>query len=99
MKYFTPLLLLAFAAGGVVAQPNAAERRFIHEGMSEAEVVQKIGRPHYKSATPHHGGRRGKQGKQGKVWTYPPAPDDPQTTTLVTIANGQVERVERRVTY
>ena len=67
---------------------DAAERRFIHAGMSEAEVVMRIGRPDVESK-----GR----GKSGRRWAYLPAAGDPNTLTTLTIAAGAVVDVERKV--
>ena len=88
MKKLFAVLAACLYVGAAAAQPNAQERKFIHEGMSEAEVMQKIGKPSYKGSAHQSGSRKQ---KQGKVWTYYPSPDDPQTTTIVTLANGQVE--------
>jgi hypothetical protein len=94
MKVMFAAWILIYSAAAL-AQPSAAERRFIHEGMTEAEVVRLIGKPAHKSS-----GKKEAKGKQsGKVWIYYPHQDDPQTTTSITLANGQVTRVERRVTY
>src|SRR5215468_10050153 len=67
---------------------NAAERRFIRPGMSEAEVVMRIGRPDVDSKS---------RGKAGKRWAYLPVAGDPNTLTTVTIAGGTVVDVERKV--
>jgi hypothetical protein len=67
---------------------NAAERKFIRAGMSEAEVVMRIGRPDVDSK-----GR----GKDGKRWAYLPVAEDPNTLTTLTIAGGTVVAVERKV--
>ena len=67
---------------------NAAERRFIYAGMSEAEVVMRIGRPDFDSK-----GR----GRSGRRWAYLPAAGDPDTMTTLTIAGGTVVDVERKV--
>src|SRR5438105_11309692 len=45
---------------------KAAERRFIRTGMSESEVIRRIGKPEVDT----RGGR--KQGKEGKHWSYLP---------------------------
>ena len=74
-----------------VASGKAAERRFIRTGMSEAEVVRRIGRPEV------HAGAGRKSGKDGKHWSYLPAAGDPDTITTVTIAGGSVTSVERKV--
>jgi hypothetical protein len=73
------------------ASGKAAERRFIRTGMSEAEVLRRIGRPEVDARS----GR--KQAKGGKHWSYLPAPGDPDTVTTLTIAGGLVANVERKV--
>lgn len=82
---------------------NAEERKFIREGMSEADVLSKIGSPDHKSTASldetHSSSPKAKKGrKKAKVWTYLPALGDSQTTTIITIANNKVVRVERKVT-
>ena len=67
---------------------SAAERKFIRAGMSEAEVVMRIGPPDVDSK-----GR----GKNGRRWAYLPAAGDPDTVTTLTIAGGTVVDVERKV--
>jgi hypothetical protein len=74
-----------------ISSGKAAERRFIRTGMSEAEVLRRIGKP----AVDGHVGR--KQGKDGKHWSYLPAAGDPDTITTLTIVGGQVANVERKV--
>jgi len=68
---------------------NPAERRFIHSGMSEAEVIMRIGRPDVRSKG------HGKAG--GTRWSYLPAAGDADTLTTLTLAGGKVVDVERRV--
>jgi hypothetical protein len=67
---------------------SAAERRFVHNGMSEAEVIMRIGRPDVRTK----GG-----GKSGQRWSYFPAAGDADTMTTVTFTGGKVVDVERRV--
>jgi len=67
---------------------NAADRRFIRAGMSEGEVVMRIGRPDFQ--TKGHG-------KGGQRWSYLPAAGDSDTVTSLTLAGGKVVEVERRV--
>ena len=67
---------------------NAGERRFIYAGMSEAEVVMRIGRPDVETK-----GR----GRSGRRWAYLPAAGDSDTMTTLTIAGGTVTDVERKV--
>ena len=68
---------------------NPAERRFIHNGMSEAEVIMRIGRPDVRSKG------HGKAG--GTRWSYLPAAGDADTLTTLTLVGGKVIDVERRV--
>jgi uncharacterized protein DUF4124 len=67
---------------------NAAERKFLRAGMTETEVLYKIGRPDMQLS-----GRR----KEGRQWSYMPTTDDPNTLTTVIFVGGKVDRVERRV--
>ncbi|MGH8798649.1 MAG: DUF4124 domain-containing protein [Casimicrobiaceae bacterium] len=67
---------------------KAAERKFVRSGMSEAEIVHRIGRPDVTSG----GGRKG-----GRRWAYLPAPGDPNTMTTLTLRDGSVVDVERKV--
>jgi len=67
---------------------NPAERKFIQAGMSEAEVILKIGRPDVEAK-----GR----GKQGHRWSYMPTAGDADTLTTLTLAGGKVMYVERKV--
>jgi hypothetical protein len=66
--------------------PN--ERRFIHPGMHEGEVLARVGPPDLKSG----GGSR----KLAR-WSYLPAERDPQTITTVVFEYGKVVEVERKV--
>jgi hypothetical protein len=65
---------------------DASERRHVHEGQSEGEVLARLGAPDMQA---------GKTGRRMR-WTYLPAPADPQTVTLVHFEDGKVKEVERR---
>jgi hypothetical protein len=67
---------------------DAANRRFIRVGMSEGEVIMRIGRADFQ--TKGHG-------KSGQRWSYFPAAGDADTVTTITLAGGKVVDVERRV--
>jgi hypothetical protein len=67
---------------------SALERKFLRTGMSEAEVILKVGRPDVES--------KGRS-KEGRRWAYLPAAGDPDTLTTLTFAGGNVARVERKV--
>jgi hypothetical protein len=73
------------------ASERASERRFIRTGMSESEVVRRIGKPEVTTSS-----SRNKR-KDAKHWSYLPAPGDPDTITTVIIAGGQVAEVERKI--
>jgi hypothetical protein len=75
---------------------RAAERRFIRSGMTEAEVVRRIGKPELDARASRKQTSR-KQASEGKHWSYLPAPGDPQTITTLTIVGGLVANVERKV--
>jgi len=67
---------------------RAGERKFVRSGMSEAEVLQRLGRPDVTS-----GGSR----KSGRRWAYLPRSGDPDTMTTLTLQGGSVVDVERKV--
>jgi len=72
-------------AKAAFGDPN--ERRYVHPGMHEGEVMAKLGPPDMKS-----GGNR----RQSR-WTYLPVAGDPQTLTTVVFDAGKVIEVERKV--
>jgi hypothetical protein len=70
------------------ATSNVRERRFIRVGMTQAEVVQRIGKPDVDA--------RNQRGK-GQRWSYLPRSGDPDTITTVTLVDGRVAEVERKI--
>jgi hypothetical protein len=70
------------------ASGNAGARKFVEKGMSEAEVLARIGRP---DATA--GGSKMQQTR----WSYLPADGDPDTVTTITFSSGAVSDVSRKV--
>jgi hypothetical protein len=77
------------AAGGDAAlAADAAQRRFLRPGMTEGEVIARLGRPEVTS--------RGATGKATR-WTYLPAARDPETITIIHFADGVITNVERKV--
>jgi len=84
------ILSLLFAASGALA--GDADRKFIREGMSEGEVMVKIGRPDSESVD-SGGGAKVIQ----KRWIYFPSSGDPQTVTTITIRDGKVTEVNRQM--
>jgi len=72
---------------GRITSP-AQERKFIRSGMTEAEVVARIGRPDITA-----GGGRNKHSR----WSYLPHPDDPDTITTITFDGDRVSDVTRKL--
>src|ERR1700674_693400 len=70
---------------------KAAERRFIRTGMSESEVIRRIGKPEVEARASR------KQGKEGKHGSYLSAAADPDMITTLTMVGGLVANVERKV--
>lgn len=66
---------------------DARERRHVYEGMSEAEVLARLGPPDMQA---------GKTGRRMR-WTYLPAAGDAQTVTLLGFEEGKVKDIERRI--
>jgi hypothetical protein len=77
---------------GTVSTPsgNAAERRSLQVGMSQTEVIQKVGRPDVEGKG---------NGKSGPRWTYLPTTGDPDTLTTLTFFGGKVATVERKLMH
>jgi hypothetical protein len=67
---------------------DAAERRHLHPGMHEGEVLARVGAPDMKS---------GGGGRKIARWSYLPSVRDPQTLTTVVFEYGKVVEVERKV--
>jgi len=76
-------------AKGAAPEPrDDAQRKFLHSGMTEAEVRTLLGSPDVTS---------GGNGRKTKRWQYMPSPTDPDTITALTFENGVVTSVERRI--
>lgn len=67
---------------------DASERRLVRLGMTEAEVLGKLGHPDMTT---------GSRGSGPVRWTYMPAPGDPETITAITLFKGAVTDIERKV--
>jgi len=78
------------ARPGKAAAPagNASERMHVRLGMSEAEVLAKLGHPDVTA-----GGKNAASPR----WSYLPAPGDPETLTTLMFAKGVVVDIERKV--
>ena len=91
LKPWIAALALMLALPALAA--DAGDRRFITSGMSEGEVLMKIGKPDSQSEDSGGGAK-----VTVKRWIYFPAPGDSQTMTTIVIKNGKVEEVNRKVT-
>jgi hypothetical protein len=67
---------------------RAGERKFVRSGMSEAEVLQRLGRPDVTTGGSQRAGRR---------WAYLPRSGDPDTMTTLTLQGGSVIDVDRKL--
>jgi hypothetical protein len=83
-------ICLAFAAS--LANAADTDRKFIREGMSEGEVLVKIGRPDSESNDSGGGAK-----VVVKRWVYLPSAGDPQMLTTITIREGIVTEVSRQI--
>lgn len=74
---------------GKSAMPRgvASERRFLHQGMSDAEVLARIGPPDIKTGNT--------DSRSGARWSYLPTDGDPGTITTLRFQSGQVTQIER----
>lgn len=84
-----PVLL---AIGGAAIASDATERKFIREGMHEAEVILKIGKPDHETFVRNIRGQ-----PEEKTWSYFPHSRDPQTLTIITLRAGVVAEVDRKI--
>ena len=90
-KLKAAILCLSFVASFVLAA-DASDRKFIREGMTEGEVMMKIGRPDSETVDTGGGSK-----VTVKRWIYFPASGDSQTLTTLTIREGRVVEVSRQV--
>lgn len=66
---------------------DPAARRHLRIGMSEGEVLARVGPPDFTTG----------KGRRSTRWTWMPAPADPDTVTAVLFDTGRVVEVERTV--
>jgi hypothetical protein len=74
--------------GKSVNAGNAAERAHLRVGMTEAEVLSRVGTPDVSV---------GSKGTAAPRWTYMPAPGDPETTTMLQFNKGVLVDIDRKV--
>jgi len=83
-------LLAAVCVSALAA--DARERGFIRKGMAEGEVLLRIGKPDHEAFVSNVKGL-----PEEKTWTYFPHQRDPQTLTILTLREGVVADIERKV--
>ena len=88
----TGFAALCLVLSSIAFAADAGDRRFITTGMSEGEVLIKIGRPDSESEDTGGGAK-----VAVKRWIYLPAAGDSQTVPTIVMKNGKVESVERRI--
>jgi len=67
---------------------DPSQRKHVRVGMSQAEVVAHLGAPDVTS---------GSKQKHSLRWSWLPAEGDPDTITTVTLVNGAVADIDRKV--
>ncbi len=93
MNIFRVLLLpLLLLAGFVAVAQDARDRGFIRRGMSEGEVLVRVGKPDHESVIANNA-LRGLP--EEKTWTYFPHPQDPETLTVISFRSGVVVEISR----
>ena len=75
-------------AGKSANAGNAAERAHLRVGMTEAEVLSRVGSPDVTV---------GSKGTSTPRWSYMPAPGDPETTTMLQFNKGVLVDIDRKV--
>lgn len=86
------LAALCMAVSTIALAADAGDRRFITTGMSEGEVLMKIGKPDSVSEDSGGGAK-----EAIKRWVYFPTTGDSQTITTIVMKQGKVEKVERQI--
>ena len=99
MNIVTPISRLSLVVVAVLAgfaidvlAADAGDRKFIRDGMTEGEVLLKIGKADSQSEDTGGGAKM-----TVKRWIYLPTARDPQTMTTVVLKNGKVDEVTRQV--
>ncbi|MEP7181747.1 MAG: hypothetical protein ABI886_06150 [Betaproteobacteria bacterium] len=67
---------------------DATDRKHLKTGMTAGEVRARVGAPETTT---------GVKGGKAEHWTWLPAPGDPDTVTTITLSNGVVTEIDRRV--
>lgn len=94
MNIFRILVLPLFAlACSVAVAQDARERGFIRKGMTEGEVLVRVGKPDHEAVV----ATNIKGQPEEKTWTYFPHAQDPETLTVFTFRAGVVAEIERKI--
>ena len=89
----TVLVATLLAVCGTAAlAADARERGFLRQGMTEGEVLFRVGKPDHEAVVRDLRGQ-----PEEKTWTWFPHARDPQTLTIVTLRAGVVASVERKI--
>ena len=70
------------------SKSDPGERKHLRSGMTEGEVLARVGSPDITS---------GSKATQSGRWSYLPTEGDPDTITTLTFADGKVTKVERKL--
>jgi hypothetical protein len=92
MRRIISVCFLLLLLTSVVYAASAKERRFVFVGMSEGEVLEKVGKPDYESID-----TGANVAETVKRWVYFPAKDDPETITTIVLRQGKVIQVTREI--
>jgi hypothetical protein len=92
MMHFRYVALLLALSAPTAFAANTSERKFISRGMSEGDVLVKIGKPDSESVDSGGGAK-----VTVERWIYLPAEGDQQTITTIVLTNGKVVDVSRQV--
>jgi hypothetical protein len=90
VQLFTAALIASVSTTAIAE--DAVERKFIRKGMSEGEVLFRIGKPDHEAFIRVVRGQ-----PEEKTWTYFPHSRDPQTLTLITFHAGVVSGIDRKI--
>ncbi len=89
MKFSALAIPLMFVAS-IAYATDARERGFLRNGMTEGEVLMKVGPPDRETVDLGLGGTE-------RRWLYLPHARDPQTLTTVTFRGGVVVSIVRTI--
>jgi hypothetical protein len=92
MRRLVGLGMLLLLISGFTMASDPKERRFITKGISEGQVLDKIGKPDSESFD-----SGGEATETVKRWIYLPTEGDSQTITTIVLKKGKVIEVTREI--